>query len=131
MRLGVLIRLQIAYAVMALVFLLFSGGYAYTTGEPISAAPILPSIIMFLIYSGCLLLPRFGRVGWYRIAMAIAIIPFGIGGVVMNIMNYLQNGLRDYSSLEIFLIAVGINAFGTLWNIIAAIGLFKQVQSPA
>lgn len=131
MKLRVLIGLQVAFAVMALVFLLISGGYAYTTGKVLSAAQIIPSIIMFLIYSGCLLLPRFGRVGWYRIAMAIAIIPLGGGGVVMNIMNYLQNGLSDFSSFEIFLVAVGINAFGTLWNIVGALGWFRQVQLPA
>lgn len=124
MKLNVLIGLQIAFAVMAIFFLLTSGWFAYTTGKPLSAAPVTSSIIMFLIYSGSLLLPKFKRIGWYRIAMGIAIIPFGIGGVVMNIVNYLQNGLRDYSSFEIFLIAVGINTFGTVWNIMASLGLF-------
>ncbi len=61
--------------------------------------------------------------------MAIAIVPFGVGGVVMNILNYAQHGLRDYSSFGIWLIAVGINGYGTIWNIMAALGLFRRSDS--
>jgi len=115
---------------MSLAFLFASGWSARTTGEPLSAAPVIPSIAMFVVYSGCLLLPKFGKIGWYRVAMAIAIVPFGIGGVLMNILNYAQHGLKDYSSFGVWLIAVGINSYGTIWNIAAALGRFKRVDQP-
>jgi hypothetical protein len=130
MRLTTLLVLQGVYAAMSLAFLFASGWSVWTTGEPLSAAPVIPSIVMFLVYSGCLLLPRFGKIRWYRVAMAIAIVPFGIGGVLMNILNYAQHGLRDYSSFAIWLIAVGINSYGTIWNIVAALGMFERVNKP-
>ena len=60
---------------------------------------------MFLIYWGCLLFPRFCNIGWYRVAMATAVIPFGIGGILMNVLRYARNELRDFSSFEILCIA--------------------------
>lgn len=50
------------------------------------------------------------------------------GGVLMNILNYAQHGLRDYSSFAIWLIAVEINNYGTIWNIVATLGMFKRVD---
>jgi uncharacterized membrane protein len=124
MKLRTLLVVQGVYAALALGFLGASGWHAHTTGAPLSAAPVVPSVVMFLIYVVCLLLPRLGRIGWYRVAMAIAIVPFGIGGVVLNILNYAQNGLRDFSSFEIWVLAIAINGFGTAWNVVAAVGAF-------
>jgi hypothetical protein len=53
--------------------------------------------------------------------VAIAIVPFGIGGVLLNILNYAQRGLRDYNSCAIWLIASGISSYGTIWNTVAAL----------
>lgn len=126
MKLRTLLILQAIFAAMALAFLFTSAWYLNTTGKGLSAAAIVPSIAMFVVYSACLLLPRFGALGWYRIAMAVAIVLFGVGGVVLNVVNYVQNGLRDFASFEVFLIAVAINAFGTIWNIVAAVGAFER-----
>ena len=126
MKLTTLLVLQGVYAAMSLAFLFASGWSAKMTGEALSAAPVVPSIAMFVIYSGCLLLPRLRKIGWYRAAMAIALVPFGVGGVGANILNYAENRLRDYSSFAVWLIAVGINGYGTAWNIVAALGRFKR-----
>jgi uncharacterized membrane protein len=130
MKLRTLLILQCSYAVMSLAFLLASGWSARTSGEPLSAAPVVPSIVMFMIYAGCLLLPKLERIGWYRVAMTIAIVPFGVAGVLMNILNYARHGLRDYSSFAIWFIAVGISSYGTLWNIVVAIGWFDRDNQP-
>jgi hypothetical protein len=58
MKLRILLVMQSIYASMSLTFLFASGWSARTTGEPLSAAPVIPSIAMFVIYSGCLLLPK-------------------------------------------------------------------------
>jgi len=129
MNLNILLKLQILYGCLSLAFLFTSGWYARTTGEALSAAPVAPSAVMFLVYLGCLLIPKYGKTGWYRAMMALAIVPFGIGGVLMNILNYVQNGLRDYSSFGVFCIAVGINLFGTIWNIAAVAGLFEKSEN--
>ena len=96
------------------------------TGEPLSAAAIGPSIGMFLAYCGALFLPRIGKIGWYRISMVPALVLFGIGGVIGNIARYLDSGFAEYASFAAWAIAVTINLFGTVLNVIAALGLFSK-----
>ena len=62
----------------------------------------------------------------YRVTMAIAVLGFGYGGVVVNILNYLNTGVEGYLSFTAWLLALAINSYGTLWNIIAMLGLYKQ-----
>jgi hypothetical protein len=121
-----LIRLQALFAILALSYLLTSAVSLQITNEPLSAAAIGPSILMFIAYCGALLLPRFGKLGWYRTAMVPALILFGMGGVIGNITRYLDSGLAEYSSVTSWTIAVAINLFGTVLNIIAAFGLFRK-----
>ena len=96
------------------------------TGEPLSAAAIGPSILMFLAYCVALFLPRIGKTGWYRISMVPALVLFGVGGVIGNIARYLDSGVAEYASLTAWAIAVTINLFGTVLNVIAALGLFRK-----
>lgn len=124
-RLRTLIGLQIVFATLSLSYLLVSAWRLQTTGEALSAAAIGPSIVMFLAYLACLALPHFGRIGWYRISMVIAVILFGGGGVIGNIVRYLDSGLDNYASVPAWAVAVGINLFGTILNIVALLGLFE------
>ena len=39
----------------------------------------------------------------------------------------IRNGLRDFASYENWVIAVGINAFGTIWNVVGAVGAFERL----
>jgi len=81
---------------------------------------------MFVPYCGLLLLPRVGMIKGYRVAMVVAIVLMGGGGVVGNIMRYMDSGLEHYATFSAFVIAVAINSYGTVLNIIAALGLFKN-----
>lgn len=124
--LSLLVRLQAVFAVASLTYLATSAIRQQMIGEPLSAAAIGPSILMFLAYCAALLLPRTGRIGWYRIAMVPALVLFGFGGVIGNIIRYIDSGLAEYASLAAWGIAVAINFFGTVLNVIAALKLFKE-----
>ena len=121
-----LVRLQGIFAIMSLTYLFISLWRQQTTGEALSAAAIVPSILMFIVYSGFLLLPRLNRITWYRVAMIVAIVLFGGGGVIGNVLRYFDSGLVDCVSFSAWAIAVAINAFGTVLNTIAVFGLYKQ-----
>lgn len=120
-----LIRLQATFAAASLAYLLLSLIRRETTGDALSAVPIGPSIALFLVYLAILYLPRTGRLGWYRLGMIPALILFGGGGVVGNILNYMETGLEHYASFPAFVVAVAINAFGTTLNAIALLGMFR------
>ena len=124
-----LIRLQATFAAASLLYLFASALRGQIVGEPLSAAPLLPSILMFVVYSACLLLPRTGRIGGYRIAMIVALLLFGVGGVAGNIWRYFDSGLAQYASFGAWLLAVVINAYGTVLNIIAVAGAFRNDMS--
>jgi hypothetical protein len=123
-RLQTLIMLQASFAAASLGYLFISAWRQSTTGEPLSAAPLVPSILLFVLYGACLLLPRFGRIGWYRIAMFPAIVLFGGGGVVGNVLRYVEGGLEQYATFGAWALAVAINGYGTVLNIVAGLGLF-------
>ena len=125
-KLSTLLFLQLSYALIAVGYLLLSTYRLQVTGQALSAAPILPAIIMFVPYCGLLLLPRVGMIKGYRFAMVVASVLMGGGGVVGNIMRYMDSGLEHYATFSAFVIAVAINSYGTVLNIIAALGLFKN-----
>lgn len=58
--------------------------------------------------------------------MTAAVLMFGFGGVLMNIVHYLQSGLEGFSSFPGFAVGVSINAFGLIWNALAAIGAYQR-----
>lgn len=125
MKLSLLIKMQAIFAAASLIYLLLSAIRVHVTGAPLSAAAIGPSIAMFVTYAGCLYLPSIGKIGWYRIAMVVAIILFGGGGVIGNVMRYLDGGLAQYAGFGAWAAAVAINACGTVLNILAALGLYE------
>ncbi len=126
MKIRTLLAFQLSFALASLTFLLASAWRQATVGEALSAAPILPAALMFTTYILCLLLPRFGRLAWYRIAMGLALLAFGGGGVIGNILLYVQSGTESYASFEIWLLAVAINAYGTFFNLVAVFGYFYE-----
>lgn len=124
-KLSLLLRLQAIFAAASLIYLVLSAIRSHVTGEPLSAAAIGPSIAMFVTYIGCLFLPKIGQIRWYRIAMVVAVILFGGGGVIGNVTRYLDSGLTQYAGFGAWAAAVAINAYGTVLNIIAVLGFFK------
>ena len=125
LKLSLLLRMQAIFAAASLIYLVLSAIRAHFTGAPLSAAAIGPSIAMFVAYAGCLFLPQMGKVAWYRIAMVVAIILFGGGGVIGNVMRYLDGGLAQYASFGAWAVAVAINAYGTALNILAVFGFYE------
>lgn len=126
MRLGTLLLLQAAYAILAIAFLLVSIWRSHTYGAPLSPAPIPVSITAFIVYSATLLLAKFDRLTWYRIAMAFWVVLMGSSGVIGNAMNFIQTGTEGYSSLGGWIAAIGINSYGLIWNVIAALGRYHE-----
>lgn len=120
-----LLTLQRAFAIASLIYLVWSAIRLQVVGEALSAAALVPSILLFIAYSFSLRLPGYGRIVWYRVCMGLAIVFFGGGGVYGNIIRYLETGLAEYASFEAWIIAVAINSFGTLWNILAVLGVYK------
>jgi hypothetical protein len=125
LRLEALLLLQAVFAFASITFLLTSAYLKSATGSGLSAAPMPFSLIAFIVYSACLFLPRFGFLKSYRAVMILALLIFGGGGVIGNVLNYLHAGLEDYASFGIWVLAVGINLFGTIWNLLAALGIFR------
>lgn len=91
---------------------------------PLSAANIPMSLCLFAAYGACLWLAKLSRLTGYRIAMTCAVIVFGGGGVVGNLARFIDSGLTEYANLSAFVLAVTINAYGTLLNVRATLGLF-------
>lgn len=124
--LKILVKLQLLFTAMSVIYLLISLWRKETIGEPLSAAAIWPSIILFVLYSFSLLLAKLPNKIWYSLSMILAIIFFGLGGVLGNIYHYFDSGSEEYASITAWLLAVLINAFGTFLNIIALLGRFNH-----
>lgn len=121
-----LIVYQGLFACASLTYLGLSYWHLEETGEALSAAAIGPSISLFVAYLFTLALPHFGFERLYRIAMVFALVFFGGGGVIGNIMRYMDSGLEYYASLFAFVIAVTINGLGSLLNLIALFGWYSR-----
>jgi len=125
MTLKKLLILQVIYALLGVgynvvSYLVVSGG-----GEPLSATvPVVGGAFM-LGYGLCLTPGFFKKVIPYRILMAAAILVFGYGGVVKHILNAAGGHMDLYSSPAAFIVAVGINVFGLVWNVWAVSGRFS------
>lgn len=129
LRLPYVIANQVAFAAASVGYLLTSLYLEVTSGAGLSAAPMAFSLIAFAVYFACLFLPRFGMMRSYRTVMVIALILFGGGGVIGNIVRYFQTGLEQYASFYAWIIAVAINSYGTIFNFIAASGWFRSKGS--
>jgi hypothetical protein len=117
--------LQCAYIAASLLYLGASFYHLKTSGAALSAAPALPSVLVFLVYGGFLLLGLKGKIVAYRLTMVIAVLGFGWRGVGMNIFNYLESGLAAYHSFGAWALALGINVYGLLCNSLAVLGVFS------
>ena len=125
MTLKKLLILQVIYALLGVgynvvSYLVVSGG-----GEPLSATvPVVGGAFM-LGYGLCLTPGFLKKVIPYRILMAAAILVFGYGGVVKHILNAAGGHMDLYSSQLAFIVAVGINVFGLVWNVWTVSGRFS------
>ena len=60
----------------------------------------------------------------YRVLMAIAVVLAGYGGVVAHLLNI--GHLDLYQSVWTWAGAIGVNSFGLVLNLVAALGWYKR-----
>ena len=125
MKLTTLLRLQVIYFILGMLYNALSL-YLTSTGKPALAPtqPVLGAISM-IVYALFLIPGHLRKITLYRILMGIAILVMGYGGVVTHIINIFTQP-QVYSSIIAWAVAVGINLFGLVLNIIAVSGKFKR-----
>jgi len=63
------------------------------------------------------------RLNFYRVLMAVSVVLFGYGGVIVHLLKVCQMGL--YLSIWTWAAAITINGFGLVLNLIATCGWFS------
>ena len=125
MKLRTLLLLQVIYVIL---WVAYNGVSLYlkAQGQPALAPtqPVLGTISM-IIYALCLIPGFLRKITIYRILMGVAIVVMGYGGVVTHIINTFTQP-QVYSSMVSWALAVGINLFGLVLNVIAVLGKFKR-----
>jgi len=125
MKLTTLLLLQVIYFILGI---LYNGVslFLISQGQP-GLAPTQPVMgtISMITYALFLVPGYLRKITLYRILMGVAIIVIGYGGVVTHIINIFTQP-QLYSSILSWALAVGINLFGLVLNIIAASGKFKR-----
>jgi hypothetical protein len=122
LKLKTLLLAQCLYAIMGIGYNVLSclavssGGKAFSTTAPLTGS------LSLALYGLCLLPGFLGHLRVYRILMGLSIVVFGYGGIVKHLLNY-PGGLDVYSSMTAYVIAIGINVFGLVLNVIAAAGV--------
>jgi len=123
-----LLRLQCVYACLGIGYnvlsylAVLSGGRAFSDTAPLTGG------LSLALYALCLIPGFFGKISVYRVLMGLAIVVFGYGGIIKHLLNY-PGGLDHYVSMTAFVLAIGINVFGLVLNVIAAVGKFESARS--
>lgn len=125
MKLTTLLLLQVIYFILGI---LYNGVslFLISQGQP-GLAPTQPVMgtISMITYALFLIPGYLHKITLYRILMGVAIIVIGYGGVVTHVVNIFTQP-QLYSSILSWALAVGINLFGLVLNIIAVSGKFKR-----
>ena len=121
-----LLILQVIYCLLGIGYNVVSLILSRTGGSPLSATNPVTGMLVMAVYGGCLAVGALRYVRIYRVLMALSILVFGYGGVVVHIMNLVAGRAFLYSSMAAWGVAVGINVFGLVLNFIAALGLFSD-----
>lgn len=126
MKLTSLLRLQLLYAALGIGFNMVS--YALiASGHPgLTAVNPMVGCTTMLIYVLMLLPGFFRKLMLYRVLMGVCVIALGYGGVVGHILNAFGGKMNLYSSAAAWALAVLINSFGLVLNLIAVAGLFRK-----
>ncbi len=124
MKLADLLRLQVIYFILGIVYnavslyLISQGGKGLAPTQPVMGTISMIGYALFLI-------PGFlNKRILYRILMGVAVLVIGYGGVVTHVINIFTQP-QLYLSVLSWALAVGINLFGLVLNIIAVSGKFK------
>ena len=124
MNLNKLLKLQLLYCLIGILFNVVSWIVASKSGKPLTSTEPIMGLIAMSIYGSFLLSGHFRKITLYRILMVLAIIIFGYGGIIKHFILYSETPELYYSFL-VMLIGMSINVFGTGLNIFAALERFK------
>ena len=100
------------------------GGRRLSTSDPITGALFMGA------YGLCLLPGHFGFTRAYRIIMGFFVVAGAYGGVLIHLINY-SGDPSQYASFLAWIVAVGVNAYGVILNVLAALGRFEKVDHMA
>lgn len=129
MNLSTLLRYQAAYAAMGVAYNLISHLVVAYGGAPLSTTPPVQGGVAMAVYGLALLTGVYGKISVYRVLMGLAIVVYGYGGIVKHLILYSQNP-ELYASFVAWALAVGINVFGLVLNVMAVSGRFVRNGKP-
>lgn len=124
MRLKKILRLQLTYCGLGILFNLVSWIVMIASSKPLT--PTLPwlRIIIMSWYGVFLLTGFYKKIRWYKFLMLISIILLGYGGILKHI-SALHTAPELYYSILAGVIAIGINIFGWVLNVMAC---FSKIE---
>jgi len=122
-----LLRLQVFYCVLGIGYNVISYIRIAGGGKALAATSPLTGGVFMVVYGLCLLPGFMGFNGIYRLLMALFIVITGYGGIIKHFIVYAQQP-EAYASWLACALAIGINGFGTLLNLLAAVGGFRGNQ---
>ena len=126
MTLKTLLRGQFLYYILGILFnagsiySLSNGQQQWSPNDPYTGSIVMTIFALFLI-PGLL-----KKITFYRILMVLAVILLGYGGVIAHIPRIL-NTSELYCCTAAMIIGPGINVFGLVLNLFAALGKFRLV----
>ena len=129
MKLIMLLKLQLLYLIFGLAYNLISLIMFYSGGKALSETSPLLGAVTLLIYGLFLLTGFAGKQKAYRVLMLVAFVVLGYGGVISHILNY--SNLELYYSATVWLVAILINLYGAVLNLIAFTGHYKTADADA
>lgn len=119
MTVTLLLRYQIVYALLGVGYNVMSIMMKRYGSGPLSYTNPVTGILAMLLF-GLFLIPGLLHHGLlYRILMGVAVIVLGYSGVIVHLLNY-QN-LHLYYSTAAWILAILINLFGVVLNLMAAL----------
>ncbi len=124
MKLNQLLKFQLVYASLGILYNISSLLMNYFTGQPLASTSPLAGIIVMIIYIFFLIPGYKGNIRLYRIFMLIALISLTYNGVIKHAIN--GPDLELYHSFLAWFVAIFINVIGSIVNAISLIGKFKK-----
>jgi len=125
MKLNPFLKWQVIYALLGIAYNLWS---LYRVGqglEGLSSTDPTAGIVVMILYMSSLIPGRMGYHTVYRVLMVVAILLLGYGGVITHIKN-LIHAPDLYLNTGTALLAIGINLFGLILNLLGASGKYKS-----
>lgn len=124
LKLNHLLKLQLIYVLLGMLFNLVSYYLILENHTALTPTQPLMGLLAMLVYACFLLAGVYKKIVWYRVLMTVSILIFGYSGIIKHVITFSQEPDLYYSFYAV-LLAVGINLFGFLLNLIAVFKKFK------